>query len=55
MKYNEEQKLKLYRNYPNKKIVDLLICPICGKDLGAEKNKTKQNHLSLCSNSSLIQ
>ena len=54
MRYNEEQKLKLYRNYPNKKIVDLLICPICGKDMGAENNKSKQNHLSFCSKSSLI-
>ena len=55
MKYNEEQKLKFYRNYPNKKVEDLLICPICGKDIGAEKNKTKQNHLNFCSKLSLIQ
>ena len=54
MKYNEEQKLKLYRNYPNKKIIDLLICPICGKDIRAENNKTKQNHLHFCSKISLI-
>ena len=54
MKYNEEQKLKLYRNYPNKKIVDLIICPICGKDIRAEDNKKKQNHLQCCSKSSLI-
>ena len=54
MQYNEEQKLKLYRNYPNKKINDLVICPICGKDIGAENNKSKQNHLHFCSNLSLI-
>ena len=54
MQYNEEQKLKLYRNYPNKKISDLAICPICGKDIGGENNKTKQNHLHFCSNLSLI-
>ena len=54
MKYNEEQKLKLYRNYPNKKIIDLLICPICGKDIRAENSKTKQNHLHFCSKISLI-
>ena len=54
MKYNEEQKLKLYRNYPNKKIIDLLICPICGKDIGTENSKTKQNHLHFCSKISLI-
>jgi hypothetical protein len=54
LKYNEEQKLKLYRNYPDKKIVDLIICPICGKDIGAENNKSKQNHLHCCSKLSLI-
>ena len=54
MQYNEEQKLKLYRNYPNKKISDLVICPICGKDIGGENNKAKQNHLHFCSNLSLI-
>ena len=31
MKYNEEQRLKIYRNYPNKKIIELKLCPICGK------------------------
>jgi hypothetical protein len=54
MKYNEEQKLKLYRNYPNKKIIDLMICPICGKDIGAVNSKAKQYHLHCCSKSSLI-
>jgi len=54
MKYNEEQKLKLYRNYPNQKLIKLRICPICGKDLEAENSKTKQNHLSNCSNLSLL-
>ena len=54
MQYNEEQKLKLYRNYPNKKISDLVICPICGKDMGGENNKSKQNHLHFCSNLSLV-
>ena len=54
MKYNEEQKLKLYRNYPNKKIMDLMICPICGKDIHSANNKAKQNHLHCCSKLSLI-
>ena len=54
MKYNEEQKLKLYRNYPDKKVVDLMICPICGKDIGGGNKKTKQNHLHCCSKLSLI-
>ena len=54
MKYNEEQKLKLYRNYPNKKINDLMICPICGKDIGSGNSKAKQNHLHCCSKLSLI-
>ena len=54
MKYNEEQKLKLYRNYPNKKIIDLMICPICGKDFGTGNSKAKQNHLHCCSKLSLI-
>ena len=49
-----EEKGKLYRNYPNKKIIDLLICPICGKDIRAENSKTKQNHLHFCSKISLI-
>ena len=54
MKYNEEQKLKKYRNYPNKKIIDLMVCPICGKDIGSVNNKTKLNHLHCCSKLSLI-
>lgn len=54
MRYNEEQKLKLYRNYPDKKIVDLAICPICGKQFGSENCKSKQNHLHCCSKLSLI-
>jgi len=53
LKYNEEQKLKSYRNYSNKKVVKLTICPICGKDIGGEKNISKQKHLNLCSKISL--
>ena len=53
MKYNEEQRLKIYRNYPNKKITELKWCPICGKDISNSNFKSKQNHLHTCSNSSL--
>ena len=53
MQYNEEQKLKIYRNYPNKKISDLKYCPICGKDISSSNLKSKQNHLNACIRSSL--
>jgi hypothetical protein len=53
MKYTEEQKLKLYRNYPNKKIINLKVCPICGKEMSLSNLKSKQCHLSTCIKSSL--
>ena len=53
MKYTEEQKLKVYRNYPNKKIINLKLCPICGKEIGASNLKSKQCHLNGCIKSSL--
>ena len=54
MQYNEEQKLKLYRKYPNKKLSELIICPICGKDMTKDKLKEKQTHLHDCSKISII-
>jgi len=53
MKYTEEQRLKLYKNYPNKKIDNLKVCPICGKEMSASNLKSKQCHLSSCIKSSL--
>ena len=53
MKYTEEQRLKLYKNYPNKKIINLKVCPICGKEMSASNLKSKQCHLSSCIKSSL--
>ena len=53
MKYTEEQKLKLYRNYPLKKIINLKVCPICGKEMSLSNLKSKQCHLSTCIKSSL--
>ena len=52
MKYTEEQRLKLYKNYPNKKIINLKVCPICGKEMTSNL-KSKQCHLSSCIKSSL--
>jgi len=54
MKYNEEQKLKSLRKYSYKKIVKLVKCPICGKNLEGEKPKTKKTHLYDCSRISII-
>ena len=54
MKYNEEQKLKSFRNYSNKKVINLQICPICGKNIEGENNIAKQKHLNSCSKLSLI-
>ncbi len=48
MKYTEEQKLKLYKNYSNKKIVNLKLCPICGKEMSSSNFKSKQCHLNSC-------
>ena len=53
MKYTEEQKLKLYKNYPNKKISNLKVCPICGKEMSSSNLKSKQCHLSGCIKNSL--
>ena len=53
MKYTEEQKLKLYKNYPNKKISNLKMCPICGKEMSSSNLKSKQCHLSGCIKNSL--
>ena len=53
MKYTEEQKLKLYKNYSNKKIVNLKLCPICGKEMSSFNFKSKQCHLNGCIKSSL--
>ena len=31
-----------------KKLINLVNCPICGKNIGTNNNKTKYNHLSYC-------
>ena len=49
MQYEEEQKLKLYRKYPNKKLTGLNMCPICGKDMEKDNPKEKRIHLYDCS------
>ena len=54
MLYNEEQKLKLLRKISNKKIKELITCPICGKDLKGKSPKKKQTHLNDCSKLSVI-
>lgn len=54
MQYEEEEKLKLYRKYPNKYLIDLNICPICGKNLENDNPKEKQMHLYDCSKISTI-
>ena len=53
MKYTEEQKLKLYKNYSNKKIIKLKVCPICGKEMGSYNSKSKQYHFNGCIKTSL--
>ena len=53
MKYTEEQRLKLYKNYSNKKIINLKVCPICGKEMGSSNLKSKQCHLNGCIKTSL--
>ena len=53
MKYAEEQRLKLYKNYSNKKIINLKVCPICGKEMSSSNLKSKQCHLNGCIKTSL--
>ena len=53
MKYTEEQRLKLYKNYSNKKIINLKVCPICGKEMSSSNLKSKQCHLNGCIKTSL--
>ena len=53
MEYNEEQKLKIYRKYPYKKLFELKICPICGKDMTTYIPNEKQIHLNECSRRSI--
>ena len=53
MKYTEEQRLKIYKSYSNKKIVNMKICPICGKEMSSSNLKSKQCHLNTCIKTSL--
>jgi len=53
MKYTEEQRLKIYKSYSNKKIVNMKICPICGKEMSTSNLKSKQCHLNTCIKTSL--
>lgn len=48
MHFLEEQKIKIYRNLPVKKLVKLVRCPICGKDIEESNCKAKQSHLIYC-------
>lgn len=48
MKYYEEQKIKNYSHLSDKKLLHLVNCPICGKNIQTNNNKTKYNHLSYC-------
>lgn len=48
MEFQEEKKLKSYAHLPTKKLLKLLICPICGKNFEESNCKAKQNHLQYC-------
>lgn len=48
MQFLEEQKIKTYRNMPMKKLNELEICPVCGKNMQDVNWRVKQNHLVYC-------
>lgn len=48
MQFHEEQKIKVYRNLPVKKLLELIFCPICGKNIETNNYKAKHSHLLYC-------
>lgn len=48
MKFNEEQRIKAYRNLSMKKLNQLELCPVCGKNIQEVNWRGKQNHLMYC-------
>ena len=51
---NEEQKIKIFKNCTNEQMIEMINCPICGKNIGNDFLKEKQIHLYECSKKNII-